>query len=320
MAKLQDLKPLWPPKINHAWSMMTESVLKTMGQFDLGKSMATFELAAGVFNAKGGGIAATKAFEAFLESTTKRIAIGMPAHLEARLRGSVNLAAAQLEGISTTFIEFPEEVLSRGASGASFLNRGLVAFEVQQVELLNVESEIDEYDIEGLSVAAPTATIVATACDIIQLIARCNYASVARGVTPIFTVTSRMLEVSAGFCLCRVSDDATLGTLVDSLYCLIYEAAGAGKARFADKQGGPLTNAESTFAWKLKHLRNKWLGHDPGVGDEAANSRDLVDALKFFGLKGIPVRQSDFETLHHEILSEAQVFLRALLEKLNSPP
>jgi hypothetical protein len=89
--------------------------------------------------------------------------------------------------------------------------------------------------------------------------------------------------------------------------------------RFLTEHGGVLEGSDCDFIWCIKHLRNKWLRHDPDHGKESdirKSWKEVSDKFIWLGLNHTPIQEKDFRLLHRFLLKEAESFLKKLLEKL----
>jgi len=106
---------------------------------------------------------------------------------------------------------------------------------------------------------------------------------------------------------------------VDCLYFLLYEGAGKDNLRFLKENGGVLEENECNLIWSIKHLRNKWLCHDPDHGKESDIKKSwgqLGAVLEDMGLHSLPTTPCDFRVLHRALLSRTQQFLRTIAQRL----
>jgi very-short-patch-repair endonuclease len=157
--------------------------------------------------------------------------------------------------------------------------------------------------------------------DVLKLRNLCNdAANLAKG-REIFKNTNKASDAIVDICCVFPNDKVSFGNFIDNLYILFYEGAGDDKLRFLKDDGGVLEENECEFIWCVKHLRNKWLRHDPDHGSEKKirASRDtLRNAFRGLGLSRYPTGPEDFLYLHSKLVKESRKFLEAILEKIKN--
>ncbi len=258
------------------------------------------------------------AYTDFVKHTTARLDEGLAPNVLSGLRGSLNLAASQFLGISdcvNTIIATPSD--SETLPSPQTLD---VPF-AQQEEILSTELVIDEDDITSLEAASPTAQVARQASRVMRLVATCNEAAHVSSIgRDIFKPTTRMLVAYARLEWIRSTNQLQLGELVDCLYYIFYECAGAVSLRFLTEHGGPLDNAECEFIWNLKTLRNKWLRHDVDHGQPSGISSswsNLATSFRWLGLEQHPTKSEHFFHIHKKLIEEAEKFLVLLSSKMD---
>lgn len=256
------------------------------------------------------------AYTAFVRHTTKLLANNPTPDIAARLRGSLNLAEQQLLDITDTvigFIEVPDDEEEPDNK------RELNALLTQQNELLTCDAVEDETDTEAMTVVSPTALTVQCGRRVLNLVTQCNGAGKTSGKgEEIFKPTTRLLEAYHDLPWLSSTNRNDFANVVDCLYFIFYEGAGADNLRFLDKNGGPLTHSDCELIWCIKTLRNKWARHDVDHGNEKdiQKSWDLLAAkLRWLGLTEHPTKARHFQQLHHQLLVMAEDFLALLLSK-----
>ena len=98
---------------------------------------------------------------------------------------------------------------------------------------------------------------------------------------------------------------------------MLYESAGKDHLRFLTE--GYLREEECTIIWAIKHLRNKYLRHDPDHGklsDIRKSWQDLSAKLALLGLSHLPASINDYRYLQQKLLQEVEQFLKRLLSNL----
>src|SRR5207249_3638561 len=114
-----------------------------------------------------------------------------------------------------------------------------------------------------------------------------------------------------------IRDEESFGNFVDCLYFILYEAAGKDNLRFL--KGGLTKDEDCTIIWTIKHLRNKYLRHDPDHGtlkDIEKSWQDLAGKFALLGLSHLPISISDYQHLQQRLLQEVEQFLKRLLGNL----
>jgi hypothetical protein len=150
-----------------------------------------------------------------------------------------------------------------------------------------------------------------------RLIYACNETAALAMNQGIFKVSDQVASVLGDLPWLVPRTKLQTGEFVTGLYFALYEAAGGKHLRFLG--GSLLTDADCTFIWHLKHLRNKWLQHDVEHGsprDIRRSRTQLKEAFEYFGAAHPPVTPAEFRRLHGVMLDEALRFLQELLSKL----
>ncbi len=192
---------------------------------------------------------------------------------------------------------------------------------IQQEELLALPEIVDENYIEPVIKTIPSAQLHSLSREVLRSVVKCNELSKTKGGEEIFKPTTRLLEVFSDFSWLAATDRQILAEFVDCLYFVFYEGAGADNLRFISTHGGPFEDDDCEFIWCVKHLRNKWLRHDPDHGEEADVRKSwlkLGDNFKWLGLKHPPSETAQFRLLQRALLEKANTFVHNLLQKLES--
>jgi hypothetical protein len=185
-------------------------------------------------------------------------------------------------------------------------------FDIQQKELLNARNipQVDQ-DYLVLLKLSPTAALSQKARKVTERVILCNRNAKLLGDEEIFTPTTSFLEAQNNLGWIRVEDNFSLGNLVDCLYIMLYEAAGAGTLRYEKF----MNDEACSIIWAIKHLRNKLLRHDPDHGNEPDQRKSwwgLSNSLSKLGASSLPRTREDFQGLHRRLLDEVDVFLQKL--------
>lgn len=190
------------------------------------------------------------------------------------------------------------------------------AFRQLQTEVRRIEVPGEATPAE-LVVLSTTADLMDSGRRFAALITECNVNAEFGGRKQIFTYTTTLVESLQALPFAVATDRDILARVVDALYFVLYEGAGASSLRYlAD---GLLTDGECNIVWRIKHLRNKWLRHDPEHGtprDLVRDRKALAEGLNALGVTGLPRRRADFVLLHRALMERAIEMLELLSERL----
>jgi len=203
--------------------------------------------------------------------------------------------------------------LHDGFDGSPEPQRKLLLPEIQREQLLGVETE-EEVDAWREESVGPPA-VSAAARRVLRRLRECNMQARMRSDEDIFKPTNQLLAAFIDLPWLLARDEKSLGDVVDSLYFLLYEAAGKDKLRFRADGGGPLADQECGVVWTIKHLRNSWLRHDIEHGAKGKTRRQysvLADDLAGLGFERLPSAPGEFQRLHLSLLRQVEEFLEAL--------
>ena len=185
-------------------------------------------------------------------------------------------------------------------------------FDVQQMELLNAGNiQLDQGYLLLLNLS-PTAALSQKARNITKSVIVSNRNAKLSGDEEIFTPSTSLLEAQNNLSWITVKDDFSLGNFVDCLYTMLYEAAGRDNLRYLKF----VDDETCGIIWAIKHLRNKWLRHDPDHGDEPDQRKSwhsLSNSLNKLGFPSFPRTCADFQTIHQRLLDEVDAFLKRLV-------
>ncbi len=181
----------------------------------------------------------------------------------------------------------------------------ITLFGAQQAELVTAGVSSDaEYDaILGIS---PSARGAGLALGLIGTLLEIQQALLIAGAPEIFSRTYAATKGIVTLLCLHVHDEMTLGVAVDALYFMVYEASGEMK-RITPILAEPLCEP----VWRLKHLRNTWLRHDPQHGKEGEQKKKfaaLREALVYFGSPAKPRAPAEFAALYETLLNRMGAF------------
>jgi hypothetical protein len=186
----------------------------------------------------------------------------------------------------------------------------VVRQELKKHGLLPANRGIDE-----LSDVSPAAATARRARRVAKVIQQHIEADSFEGASGIFQGTGKVWAACVDLPFITVRDRATLGDLIDHLYFVFYEGTGEAKRLRAYDL---MSDSECEFVWKVKHLRT-WLRHDVEHGspsDIRASRRKIFEAIRWFGLTGMPRTADDFQNLQRRLIEEAERFLLDLLARV----
>jgi hypothetical protein len=152
----------------------------------------------------------------------------------------------------------------------------------------------------------------------LKLLTLCNDAAIIAMRMEIFKPTNKVIGAILDLPQFVPKGKEEFGQFIDNLYTIFYEGAGDDKPRFLKENGGVLERSDCEFIWCFKHLRNKWLRHDPDHGNEKKvnqSRQSLREAFDWLGLNHMPTESEDFVYMHSKLSKGARKFLECLLEK-----
>lgn len=254
-------------------------------------------------------------FTSFSNRTFKRLQEETSEREQNVLTGSLILAEDQLIDAATT-LETTVVVPIDGetSSRPSIYNN----FGVQQQDLLANVGMTVRPEPEQLRELSPAAQLIARSRRCVSLVAYCNKANCLRGGKDIFKPTTRFVEACNDLPWIVAQDQHTLANFVESLYFILYEAAGARELRFMTQGFMGIDDCDAVMS--VKFLRNKWLSHDPDHGSEGdvrRTWRDLSECLNQLGIAKMPLTAADFMHLQRRVLEEVEAFLEQLVSRIN---
>ena len=260
-----------------------------------------------------------QAYNDFSTRALRRLAGLDPGTMAAKsLARSIDWAQVEITEATARVPALVGLVCEEDADDESFGYGALNLLVVERRELAAAAGEAGVLDIADIRAGLRAARVSGKSLRVQDLLFDCNEAAMVSRKDGVFEYTTRMLSA-----LCRLPFVVPLtrelfGEVVDALYFALYEGAGSDHLRYM-QPNGPLTKDECEFVFCVKHLRNKWLRHDPEHGSERSIQRsfaDLKNALVFFGLDHVPTKPREFRSLHEAMIDKAEAFLGILLSRL----
>ena len=249
--------------------------------------------------------------------TARRVRTSTDASEKRRLSASLELVEAQVAGQMAELGQVVEDSAILEEDEFAPDSR-LVLANLEQKEMLDAP---ENADVTALALAQGVASVQlhALAREAVRLVHDINLAARLQGKPDIFKLTNRLFQVAVELPWIDAAGERGLGDVVDHLYFMLYEGAGKDNLRYLVAHGGPLDDASAEVVFLIKHLRNKWLRHDPEHGDDRSIKKSyeqLRDRLITLGLQGMPRSSADYRRLQRQLLERATAFLRSLLEAL----
>ena len=266
-----------------AWRLSTEALTERFGTLKLTDSHP--RLAQRL-------VQPSRVFTRFSSRTFKRLQKVTSEHEQNPLSGSLILAEDQIIDASTTLettVVVPIDAESLPAP--TIYNN----FGVQQQDLLANLGLTVIPEASQLLDLSPAAQLIARSRRCVSLVAYCNKANCLRGGKDIFKPTTRFVEACNDLPWIVAQNHHTLANFVESLYFILFEAAGARDLRFITE--GFMSVADCDAVMSVKFLRNKWLSHDPDHGSEGEvrrTWRDLNECLNHLGIATMPLNSRRF--------------------------
>jgi hypothetical protein len=257
----------------------------------------------------------SRIFTSFSNRTFKRLQEETSEREQNVLTGSLILAEDQLiDAAATCETTVVVPIDGETSSPPSIYNN----FGVQQQDLLANMGVTVRPQPEQLLELSPAAQLIARSRRCVSLVAYCNKANCLRGGKDIFKPTTRFVEACNDLPWIVAQDQHTLANFVESLYFILYEAAGARELRFMTQGFMGIDDCDAVMS--VKFLRNKWLSHDPDHGSEGdvrRTWRDLSECLNQLGIAKMPLTAADFMHLQRRVLEEVEAFLEQLVSRIN---
>jgi hypothetical protein len=188
----------------------------------------------------------------------------------------------------------------------------------QRQELIDREEAIpEEADYETLTSLAPSTDLYEGTRRCMELVGLCDETDQTHSDATVFKLTPMVFMSFSDLLGTVASSRAGLAQVVENLYVVLYESAGADKLRYLET--GYLSHDECEIIWTIKHLRNKWLGHDAEHGtdkDIQSARRMRMKALESLGFERMPTRRDDYVRIHHALVEQVEEFLSLLLIRI----
>ena len=197
-------------------------------------------------------------------------------------------------------------------------NNYLNLFQVQRRSLRIRAEEFVDGDIEPTE-ASRAGAINSRAMNCMTKLIRLNKNSQLKGFDEIFPATTRIVETAINLPLICAETKEELSTVIEHLFVTFYEGAGGMNLRFITND--LVTREEIYPIVIIKHLRNKWLQHDPQHGSKAdirKNFETLAEALESLGFERLPESKEEHSLLHLNLLVQLEAFLDLLAERLET--
>lgn len=253
----------------------------------------------------------------FFQAAGERLEHPTSEEVKRAVEGSLLLAQEQAVA-STAFLQ---DALQPPKGRQRFIPRPpLNSLDVQQEELLKSDEIPANPDYETLLLLSRAAAAQRQVSKILSLVTACNDAALILNPNHehIFKPTNRVLASYAQLPWIAVVDRTTLGSFIDGLFFIFYEGAGSQQLRFMRYLG----DAECRVIWALKHLRNRFLRHDPEHGaptDIRKAWTELRDDFAWLGVQHIPPQTSvEYQLIQQRVLDELEQFLSQLLAAINA--
>lgn len=169
------------------------------------------------------------------------------------------------------------------------------------------------YDIDEEFAKSMICKIMCEGRNIIYKIGYINDLYMSDGKEPMFKTTNKSLmatnHLSADFAI----DSDTFGSIVDSLYILIYEGSGDAK-----RVRGILSDEECATLWNIKSLRTDFR-HDIEHGEKSKYLKkkcEIAETYQQICGKKKPLKQKDWVNSHYNLFSRVNLFLDTIIDKL----
>lgn len=263
-------------------------------------------------------------YSGFARDTLTRIVADPESDTVAALSGSLVLAeeqvtsaAALIEATMGEAINDAEEVEAEWEHGDDGGVEAIALLQTQQAELLLVRTIPDGAAYDDLLILSPTARLAQTARRIGQHIVDCNELARGSGKDDIFKLTNALLEAQNHLAWVVAADKTSLGRIVDYLYTMLYESAGKDNLRYL----AYVSKEDCDIVWTLKHLRNKWLRHDPEHGDGNSIRKSFIqraEAFRSLRLSGQPTSPEEFQKLQAKLYEQIEELLEHLKARIKA--
>lgn len=260
-------------------------------------------------------IAPHQAYSSFGRSIIEQLGQGVDDHEEAALSGALLLAEEQIAGATEVTADFLDEFDQVVGTDVLTDEPVLNVFESQKVQLLRQSGVGDADAVSGLLLLSASARLNSRTRQVVQRVVQCNRAAKFAGREEIFTPTTTFIDAQSRLQWVSASSQDEMGDIVDSLYFMLYEGAGADRLRFLEY----LDDSDCEVIWVIKHLRNKFYRHDPDHGSKSGQDkswRDVAQALKSLGFSKLPTTAEGFQRMQVALLKKVDQFLEKLLDRI----
>jgi len=252
------------------------------------------------------------AYAQFVESTARRFQRSSSQHALAGLDGALIIGNDLVLNTCRTLNDFFVEPIDDDTPVPS---PRLNVQSVVRRELTSNPAVRSGMNVGQLLSLAPAGHTALRARRVGSLVAQCIELHDVAGQRQIFRGTTKLWSSCNDLPFATVRDRTGLGELIDRLYFVFYEGTGSGGRLISDNFR---TDEDCAFVWNVKHLRT-WLRHDEGHGGPGkvqAKRRDILNALEWFGLQGIPRTADEYQYLHRRLIEDANRFTEDLQRAL----
>ncbi len=173
--------------------------------------------------------------------------------------------------------------------------------------------EDSNYDIEEEFCKSMLFQILMGGKNIVNKIEKINNICTAKGKEKVFKTTTKGYSSVSIISTSFAANANTFGSVIDSLYMLLYEGSGD-----ATRITEILSKENCTTLWDIKHLRTSFR-HDVEHGKEKDISKKQIligKAYESICGKVLPIKQKDWVTAHYKLFCNVNNFLDVLIEQI----
>lgn len=254
----------------------------------------------------------------FLRDTVTQLsAYGIDPEMSRALQGSIVLADDILGTNIGITAEMTTGIVQSSAAPATAAG-GLTLPFAQRDELVAARGRFSSLDLGELRLHSPSNGVARRANVVVQSLVDVNTARKLKMKVEIFKHTNRSVLAVRDIVLLVARDPRSLADFLDTVYILLYEAAGDDHLRYLDSEGGELARGECDVVWIIKHLRN-YARHDLDHGkptDVRNKWRAIDEDLRKLGMERMPTTELEFRRLQARILEMAEGFLKTILDRI----
>lgn len=239
-------------------------------------------------------------------------------HRARALSGSLLIAEDQLSATTELMIDLLREPI-----GPDIVTEvpEYTLFERIRDDLLDAEELPAVDDSEALYEVTQSNGVAMEVRTILQATENCNRNAEMKGDGEVFRPTSAMFGTAADLCFfAPARRQNELGPVLDALYKLLYEGAGADQKNAPRyMRRGYMSDDECAVVWRIKHFRNYWYRHDYGHGstsEQRRKMRQLHEDLQAYGLDGMPSAPAEYEQLHRGLIEDVSSFMQLLERRI----